>query len=197
MLPPEYFVQRGLLYCRENFLEPDECRRLRSEMDNAPARKADIQTAYGGLEQESSRKTLMAQVPEACDRDLRARLSALMPELEALVDLPLHRCQELSFLRYEVGHFFKAHRDALPHLPPQVEQRRVSVVIFLNAQQGEAAYSGGEFVVFVPPRPDSPQLVGLPVQVAPGMLLAFSSRLMHEVRPVSAGQRYSIVSWFS
>jgi predicted 2-oxoglutarate/Fe(II)-dependent dioxygenase YbiX len=30
-----------------------------------------------------------------------------------------------------------------------------------------------------------------------GLLIAFSARMMHEVQPVTRGNRYSIVTWYS
>jgi predicted 2-oxoglutarate/Fe(II)-dependent dioxygenase YbiX len=40
-------------------------------------------------------------------------------------------------------------------------------------------------------------LGGFPLQPEEGLLIAFPSRMMHEVQPVTRGKRYSIVTWYS
>jgi predicted 2-oxoglutarate/Fe(II)-dependent dioxygenase YbiX len=38
--------------------------------------------------------------------------------------------------------------------------------------------------------------IGLPVTGEAGSLIAFPSDMVHEVTPVSRGERYTVVSWF-
>jgi predicted 2-oxoglutarate/Fe(II)-dependent dioxygenase YbiX len=38
--------------------------------------------------------------------------------------------------------------------------------------------------------------VGLPLAGEAGLLIAFPSHLVHSVSPVTAGERYTLVTWF-
>ena len=71
--------------------------------------------------------------------------------------------------------------------------------MFLNgATPGDpAGYSGGS-LTFFGLMDDSPsgESVGLPLAGETGLLVAFPSHLVHSVSPVTAGERYTLVSWF-
>ena len=100
-----------------------------------------------------------------------------------------------QFLRYETGGFFVAHQDGnTPLTRDRTRDRRVSIVIFLNAQTSESlsgGYTGGELVFHAPyPNVDLRQ----PVVGAPGSLLAFRSETTHEVTMVTGGERYTIAT---
>ena len=60
-----------------------------------------------------------------------------------------------------------------------------------------AGYSGGS-LTFFGLMDDSPsgESVGLPLAGETGLLIAFPSHLVHSVSPVTAGERYTLVSWF-
>jgi 2OG-Fe(II) oxygenase superfamily len=59
-----------------------------------------------------------------------------------------------------------------------------------------AGYSGGSLVFYGLMGESSGKTVGLPLAGETGMLIAFPSDLVHAVSPVTAGERYTIVSWF-
>lgn len=99
---------------------------------------------------------------------------------------------------YSPRGFFRAHRDRSedPHDPAVVRNRRLSIVCLLNSttpHDGLPSFDGGALVVYLP-RHDgsvSPQNVRLEA----GSIVTFRSDLLHEVRPVRAGVRYSAVGW--
>jgi SM-20-related protein len=102
-------------------------------------------------------------------------------------------------LSFNVGDFFVAHQDGnrgLPRLTSDAE-RKVSVVIFLNGQNGNAdsgSYCGGS-LKFSDYRMES-QYSEFELPADPGTLVAFRSELTHEVTLVTHGKRYSVVGWY-
>ena len=105
--------------------------------------------------------------------------------------------EEPQFLRYLAGDYFVAHQDGNTSVVhDHTRFRRVSVVIFLNAQSSEeraGTYGGGSLVLHGGyPRYDLRE----PLNAPPGTLVAFRSETTHEVTPVAHGERYTIVSWY-
>ena len=132
-----------------------------------------------------------AEVDELVRRLLRARAGALGEHF----GLSLGELEEPQFLRYEAGDYFVAHQDGnTGMLRSEREERRVSVVIFLNTQSETPdpdAYSGGS-LVFHPRGADEPfRLNG-----EAGTLVAFRAETTHEVEPVTGGERFTIASWY-
>jgi SM-20-related protein len=118
-------------------------------------------------------------------------------ELERHFGVPLGQCEEPQFLRYETGDFFVPHQDGnTPLIHDQSRFRKISVVLFLNAQSEEpspGAYGGGSLVLHG--HYSGPSLC-VPVVPAPGTLVAFRAETTHEVTPVTHGERFTIVSWY-
>jgi predicted 2-oxoglutarate/Fe(II)-dependent dioxygenase YbiX len=60
----------------------------------------------------------------------------------------------------------------------------------------EVGYNGGKLILYgLIPTPDW-EHYGFPVTAETGLLIAFRSDIFHEVTPVTAGERFTIVSWF-
>jgi SM-20-related protein len=97
-----------------------------------------------------------------------------------------------QFLAYTSGDFFVTHAD---RDPAGANRRRISIVIFLDGESDtpeEGAYSGGSLRIYA-------EMAGkpfhFPLSGDPGLLVAFRSETIHEVAPVTDGERYTIVSW--
>ncbi len=84
-----------------------------------------------------------------------------------------------ELLRYKEGQFYKEHVDCF-----SLQPRSISCSFILNDD-----YEGGEFSFFQKELVYQPKL---------GSALIFPSNFMfpHEVLPVTAGTRYSVVTWF-
>lgn len=84
-----------------------------------------------------------------------------------------------ELLRYEVGQFYTEHTDSFTEMP-----RAVSCSFALNDD-----YEGGEFAFFGEE---------LKIKIPKGAALLFPSNFMypHAILPVTAGTRYSIITWF-
>ena len=99
-----------------------------------------------------------------------------------------------SFLRYEIGGFYKPHIDRA-HVPswPMTERRQITIVLFLESSrevEPSGGFRGGILRLF----PDD----DAPIQIVPmgGTLVAFPADMPHEVTRVTAGRRDTIVDWF-
>ena len=143
------------------------------------------------------RHATQLEVSEAIRGLVDQRLTDLKPALTERFGVALSGHEPPQFLRYETGGFFVAHQDGnTPVIRDRTLDRRISIVIFLNAQKPEPLsgdYSGGE-LVFQAPYPN----IGTRQAVVggPGSLLAFRSETTHEVMMVTGGERYTIATWF-
>ncbi len=122
---------------------------------------------------------------------VNAALSAVQEQLSEHFGVTLASFEEPQFLRYREGDYFVAHQDGnTPIIRDDSRHRRVSVIVFLSKPSD---YEGGALVFHGDYR--QPHLrVAAPCEA--GSLLAFPSALTHEVTPLTAGERYTIVSWY-
>jgi predicted 2-oxoglutarate/Fe(II)-dependent dioxygenase YbiX len=97
------------------------------------------------------------------------------------------------FCRYRQGGHFRAHRDRSHDSADihAVRTRRLSLVCLLN--DDTPAFDGGTLVLYLPDGGGRFRPVNAPLRA--GSVIAFSSGLLHEVRPVRQGTRYSAVAW--
>ena len=185
----------GLLL--EAFLDPPT---RDAVLTDARAAAGAAATVHGHGRTEAVTRVRHATQLAVCDATRRLvdrRLSDLTPALTERFGVALSAHEPLQFLRYETGGFFVAHQDGnTPLTRDRTRDRRISIVIFLNAQTPEdlpGGYSGGELVFHAPyPQGDLRHaVVG-----AAGSLLAFRSETTHEVTMVTGGERYTIATWF-
>jgi predicted 2-oxoglutarate/Fe(II)-dependent dioxygenase YbiX len=153
-----------------------------------------------GVLEESVRKVATVDVERSLESKTRERLLGVMPALQNHFKVSLDDCQGPDFLKYGVGAFYLAHKDGNPSGPAKVARRRVSAVIFLNAQSREptdGAYCGGSLTLYG--LMDGPEWgkLAFPLEAETGLLVAFRSDVVHEVQPVTFGERFSVVSWFT
>jgi predicted 2-oxoglutarate/Fe(II)-dependent dioxygenase YbiX len=124
-----------------------------------------------------------------------------MPIIGEYYDVQLAGCESPYFLVYSKGDFFKPHQDRShgEGYSDRVQMRKISAVIFLNSERRELSmedYCGGKLVFYDLGRGVSPETRRLPVTGEAGLLVTFPSDTLHEVTPVSHGQRYTIASFF-
>jgi predicted 2-oxoglutarate/Fe(II)-dependent dioxygenase YbiX len=103
-----------------------------------------------------------------------------------------------KFCRYGPGQFFRAHRDRSddPLDPPVVRTRILSLVCLLNDSDPSdelPVFDGGALVLHLPRADGSVAPENVPP--AAGSVIAFPPSLLHEVRPVRSGVRYSAIAW--
>jgi SM-20-related protein len=141
------------------------------------------------------RNVLQAHVAPSTAALVAERLSRVRPFLEQHFDVELGDFETAQFLRYRPGDFFVAHQDGnVPLIPDESQQRRISVVVFLNPQsETPGGFSGGSLILHGHySRPGEPR----DLTAEPGTLVAFRSEWTHEVTAVTSGERMTIVTWF-
>lgn len=89
-----------------------------------------------------------------------------------------------NFVRYREGGKFAKHTDAYENMVGSHRQLSMSV-------QLTNTHEGGQFVIYKPGT-DEPKYPKL----EQGDALLFKSTLMHEVQPITKGERYALVLWF-
>jgi predicted 2-oxoglutarate/Fe(II)-dependent dioxygenase YbiX len=191
------------LFVRRGFLDPESSRSICREMSSA-ARTPAILRGSGrpdGILNETVRRTGVAQVSAATTTLIRGRLQAIKPALEAHFHVQLAGYQGPEFYVYDEGDFFLPHKDRStdPLTADEVKIRQVSVSVFLNDESDgldRESYRGGA-LVFYGARGDSDEATfGIPLEGEEGLFVAFRSDWTHEVRPITSGRRYAIVTWF-
>lgn len=149
---------------------------------------------------ETVRKVSSVDVERSLEAQTRDRLLAVMPALQSHFKVSLDECQGPEFLKYGVGSFYLPHKDGNPSGHAKVAKRRISAVIFLNAQSKEpttGAHCGGSLTFYGLMDGAEWGKMGFPLEAETGLLVAFQSDVVHEVQPVTFGERFSVVSWFT
>lgn len=190
---------RSQVFVAHRFLDAASCELLRHECAGASVTPAYI-SGLGGtdLRDESRRRTQRVLVPKNIHDIVQERFSAITSALEGYFSRKLARVQFAQFLRYRRGDFFRPHQDSSIHHGhlPEVRLRSVSAVLFLNRQTRlpePGAYCGGALTLFCVDNDPDPRLH---IGGEEGLLVAFPSEVMHEVRPVTYGERYTVVTWY-
>jgi len=200
MVTPEFLAGCGLFVVRD-FLSRDECADIVATAADSAAEPATVnRQGQEGYDQQA-RSTHQLAMPEQVVDDLHTRLQGLLGRLHDHFALDVTACRSPIFLRYRVGDFFHVHADASEHpdAPERIRSRKISVVIFMNDMaSGETDTFEGGALTFYDLFPDETlRDRGFSLQPAAGLLVGFPATMRHEVRPITYGTRYSVVTWFS
>jgi predicted 2-oxoglutarate/Fe(II)-dependent dioxygenase YbiX len=142
------------------------------------------------------RRTRQLTIGRSVAARLDAYFASIAADVAALSRRAVATAESVSCLRYGPGDFFVAHRDSpVGAGAREVDQRLVSVVLFVNGHSGDAAptFTGGELVL-VPV--EAFVDLGVAVDPVPGRLVLFPSTMVHEVKPVVSGNRFTVVTWY-
>jgi predicted 2-oxoglutarate/Fe(II)-dependent dioxygenase YbiX len=197
----DFFARLGLLAVKD-FFDADCCARLRSEVRSAASTRATVRgqgTHY--LVDPSVRSAGWAEVSAATLSFVGERLARLKPVAERHFGMPLTGYQQPQLLIYREKDHYRPHRDCSREADDSgfAKERRVSAVIFLSSEaEGprEGAYCGGALTFYGLIDDPRGSNRGFPLSGEAGLLIAFRSEVVHEVTPVTAGERYTIATWF-
>jgi SM-20-related protein len=183
------------------FLDSAGCLSLREEMRSGAAKPATVASGDKLEVDDKFRKVNLVHVSPETKARVKNRLIEIKPELEKYFTLQLKGCENPQFLRYRVGDFYRAHHDGAynPDDTKFVQDRRISVIVFLNSESDvvEAdSYSGGAVAFYGILEDPRLKKRGFPLNGQEGLMVAFRSEILHEVRPITRGDRFSIVTWF-
>ena len=173
---------------RANVLDRDEIGRIRSFARNLPSRQGTIHHNQVDL---SIRHSIVRWLDPAEQGELAwlfDRVDGAMKDLNDLyfrLDVAWERPIRLQFTEYPPGCFYGSHADM--HMEADsAHERKLSCSILLSEP---AEHQGGDLIV-------NNKRLTPGKQSAPGTLIAFPSYVSHEVTPVTAGTRYSLVAWY-
>jgi SM-20-related protein len=192
------------LFLVRGFLDPQACAAVGGEARAAAGHPAPVYIEGAeGVVHEDVRKTTSLEVPAGTIADVGRRLRELQGEIGSYFKLSLHDCEPPQFLRYGEGDFFVRHQDGdtdqleFDHL----RVRKVSVVLFLNGggadEPAAETYGGGSLLIYRAGEGEGAPPLVFDVPGEAGLLVAFRSDTVHEVAPVTRGERFTVVSWFN
>jgi SM-20-related protein len=203
MPPPEFFKSLGL-FVVDKFLDAGYCAQLCSEVlvsPTTPGRVGGNNSMKGGWVDESRRSVLCADVSKTTAMLLGSRLAQLKPALEEHFQVLLADCDGPHLLRYGQGNFYSPHRDVDASSPEHLRGREISIIVFLNPSTQDPAleggYGGGDLTFYGLLQGERWNECGFSFEASPGLLVAFRPDLLHEVRPVTFGQRLTVAAWFN
>jgi predicted 2-oxoglutarate/Fe(II)-dependent dioxygenase YbiX len=197
----DFFAALGF-FTRRRFLDARTCARLRADVGAAPASAATVRTDDRTYDVDrSTRSAEWAKPAPAAVELVEGRLAAVMPEVSRHYGFALTGLQPLQFLVYRQGDFFQRHRDRGEgdDTPEFSRARRVAAVIFLNGEGDpsvSAGYRGGALTLDGLFEQSKAETLAFPLEAEEGLLVTFPADVMHEVSPVEAGERYTVVTWF-
>jgi predicted 2-oxoglutarate/Fe(II)-dependent dioxygenase YbiX len=180
------------VFVRELALDPEECARILKQLGRSPGAPAEVSAASAASEvDERTRRARSVEPPEAVTSPVEALLGGLRPALEEHFTMTLAAHEPPHYLLYRSGDFFAPHRDRARATAASTSDRRISGVLFLNDD-----FSGGDLRLYGLLDGKPWDTIGVPCPAAPGLFVAFPSGTLHEVAPVTAGVRGTIVTWF-
>ncbi|HEY9839656.1 MAG: 2OG-Fe(II) oxygenase [Candidatus Sericytochromatia bacterium] len=185
-------VHQRLLLLLPGWLDASSCKELLRQLQSCPTSPAEAES-YGANAQ--ARRTQMLDVPASIESGMVSRFEPLAAQLGSHFGLTIGSHERPQFLKYGPGDFFSAQRDRID--APVYRERRLSLVLFLNDHESQPGFAGGRLSLFVKHPQDPEKLMGVPIPPAAGLLMAFDSRLLHEVTPVTAGERFTMVTWLA
>lgn len=176
-----------------NFFSSTECVALRREMGAVEKNHPPTKSLYHNAWHHS--------VSAQTNASLRGKVNEIVPRMRRHFAAELELLEPPAFCTYGSGGFLSVHKDAIEGVEcPGFGIRTAACIIYLSTESteaGEGFHQGGSLVLYdlVPGREE--QLYGLALPAQAGLLVSFRCGLNHEVRPVAAGVRYSIMSFLS
>jgi hypothetical protein len=162
----------------------------------APVLKAGVPTV-----DEEARRTVRVAMPADAIALVMGRLESIRPALEERFGEDRLAWDGVQCLVYRPGDYFRPHRDHSAEPGHELTlRRRVAVVVCLNGT-GEPSgsdaetFDGGALTFYGLLGDPRLRDVGYPLRAETGLLVAFRPSVLHEVTPVSRGQRHTLVAW--
>jgi len=180
-------------------LDSTECHLLRDIMISSPmvaGETSSIEKNQLAYQVDSRRRDVnIALLAPTVTSIINNKLERLQPVLASYYGIDLLGHESPQCLRYGPGQFYSRHRDSHPQ-DERSRNRSITVVIFLSNSKengrSDSDFIGGGLRVY--PYEDNDDYFDLEESCGNG--IAFPSNMLHEVKPISTGTRYSIATWF-
>jgi SM-20-related protein len=189
------------LFLRRQFIDAETCARIIAEIRSAPTTQAPVYIEGSpDLVHEDVRKATSLHPSAETVAWIHKRLFQQIPAFRDHFKIDLTDCEQPQFLVYGAGDFFVRHQDGnsdqldFDHL----RVRRISIVVFLNdaSTDLEAGTFQGGALLFCREGDAEHEPLTLPLWGETGLLVAFASETLHEVAPVTDGERFTIINFF-
>jgi SM-20-related protein len=190
------------LFLSEDFLASGVCRSLCVEAETGDSEAAAIVSGTDVVVDPSVRRAECFDITEARLREeVHRQLDAVLPRLAAHYGVALSGYEAPQVVRYPTGGFYRPHKDSddRSHGSADAYRRKVSCVVFLNGSGRSArdtGFAGGALAFFRLAEPPTSENCKTFLYPEPNLLVAFKSEVYHEVLPVMAGFRWTLVTWF-
>jgi hypothetical protein len=182
------------VFVKRDFLPPEVRDDLRGRMQAAPDRPSPVGIPGGPVKVlNDKRKARLVDLDDDAGEVILSRLDAIRPEVEQVTGDRYSGLRPPQWLLYGEGHFHKPHQD---YYEEEHWERRISLLTFLNGESEDdepGTFSGGQLVLYGL----FGEKRGIPISGEPGLLIGFRANTVHEVRPVTGGRRYTVLSWLT
>lgn len=194
--PPDSFE----LFLLRGFLDAEACARILAEVQQSPGFPARVYLEGSSEPNDNVRKTTSVRPTEETISFVQDRLIEQTSAIAKFFNITLAACERPQFLLYREGDFFVRHQDVDPDQDDydHLKIRKISIVIFLNDGSTEVVkYSFGGGVLAFRSEGGDQEALTYPLIGEAGLLVAFRADVIHEVTPVTHGERLTVVSWFN
>jgi predicted 2-oxoglutarate/Fe(II)-dependent dioxygenase YbiX len=190
------------LFLRRQFIDPEMCARIIAEARCAPTTQAPVYIE-GSSERVHETVRKATSMHPSCETIswVHERLFREMPAIAEHFKITLTDCEQPQFLVYRAGDFFVLHQDGASDDNLEFDHlrvRKISIVIFLNdaaMEPADGTFSGGA-LLFHQEGDAQTEPLTFPLWGETGLLVAFASHTLHEVTPVTNGERFTIINFF-
>lgn len=181
---------QGWVTAKEVFT-PEECQSIIDFRNSIDIFKAGVGTDDVRTVDKNLRNSNVAWIaPSDKSRWIFERLQATICQLNTeYFHIDLDYIQHLQLTEYDseyLGHYGQ-HMDGVYGEPSETQRRKLSLSIQLTSSN---EYEGGDLILY-PYSFDAPILS----DKDQGSMTLFRSHIIHEVKPVTKGTRFSLVAW--
>ena len=196
------------LFLRRQFIDRETCARIVAEIRSASTTQAPVYIEGSpDLVHEDVRRATSLHPSDETIAWVHERLFEQLTALSEHFKIDLTDCEQPQFLVYRAGDFFVRHQDGnseqleFDHL----RVRKISIVIFLNDAAGTSGGSKqdlgpgtfcGGALLFCREGDGQVEPLTFPLWGETGLLVAFAAETLHEVTPVTDGERFTIINFF-
>lgn len=166
---------------RTRYFSPQECAQIRGLATQYPATKAITSDGASAISYENRNTTVSTLYPESDTNWIFDKLEAAVANLMQHFRFEVVGFYEGAQLyRYPTGGFLNPHMDIGKGY---MSTRKLGITVQLSEAD---SYDGGE-LEFIDSTETAPREVGT--------IVVFPTYMSHRVRPVTRGERFSLVSW--
>lgn len=194
-MPTTQLLRSLGIFIIEDFMLASECSSLCYEVRHSDKTEAGTLSESDRVERIDNhiRRTKYGEISKSSHASIHQRIRDLKPSLENFFNESLaDELEQPKYLHYAKGDFFAPHTD-------EQFNRKINITINLNSRKGQSpdqGYEGGDLQLYGLIKQDGFNKRGIAAPSHSGCLIAYPVNIVHEVTPITSGERFSIVSRF-